>query len=60
MLKFISSDYKIQLHIAPYQAKPIVSVPSKFNSEIIEGQILDQLESGAMSIFPSVEGKGRP
>ena len=35
----------------------MVSVPSKLNSEIVLGQILDHLESGAISICPSVQGQ---
>ena len=57
LFNIISSGYRIQFPIALYQSKPIVSVPSKLNSEILECQILDHLEPGAISIFPSVEGQ---
>ena len=57
LLNIISSSYNILFLIDPYESKPIVSIPSKLNSEIIEGQILDHFESGAISIFPSVEGQ---
>ena len=57
LLSIISSGYKIQFPIDPYQSKPIVSVPSKSNFEIIEGQNLDHLESRAISICPFVEGQ---
>ena len=57
LLNIISSGYRIQFPIALYESKYIVLVPSKLNSEIIGGQILNHLESGAISIFPSVEGQ---
>ena len=57
MLNIVSSHYKIQFPITIYHFKPIVSVLSKLNFEIIESQILDDLESGAISIFSSVEGQ---
>ena len=56
LLNIISSGNRNQFPIALYQSKPIVSVTSKLNSEIIEGQILNHLESDAISIFPSAEG----
>ena len=57
MLNIISSGYKIQFRTTPYESKPIASLPSKLDSEIIEGQILDPLKLGAISICPSVEGQ---
>ena len=54
LLNIISSGYKIQFRTTPYESKPIASLPSKLDSEIIEGQILNHLESGAISIWPSV------
>ena len=57
MLNIISSDYKIEFHITLYQSKPIVSVTSELNSEIIEAQILNHLKSGAISIFLPVDGQ---
>ena len=57
MLNIISSGYKIQFPPTLYQSKPIASVPSKLNSEIREGQIMDHLESGAISVCLSVEDK---
>ena len=55
-MNIISSYHKNQFPITLYKSKPIVSVPSKLNSKIIEVQILDHLESGVIStIFPCVE-----
>ena len=54
MLNIISSG-SIQFPITPYQSEPIVSVPSKLFSDIIEVQILNHLETGTISIFPSVK-----
>ena len=54
LLNIISSGNRNQFPIALYQSKPIVSVTSKLNSEIIEGQILNHLESGAILIFPYI------
>ena len=56
-MNVVSSGYKIQFPITPFQFKPIVLVPSKLNSENIGGHIMDHLESGAISICPSVEGQ---
>ena len=57
LLNIINLGYKIKLPIILYQSKPIVSVTFKSNFQIIEGQILDHLESGAISIYPFVEGQ---
>ena len=57
LLNIISSGYKIQFSHAPYQSKPIVSVPFKLNSQIIEGKILDHLGSKVIYICFSVEGQ---
>ena len=57
LLNILSSDYKIQFPITLHQSKHIFSVPSSLDSEFIKTQILDQLESGVISKFPSVEGQ---
>ena len=57
LLNILTSDYKLKFPITSYQSKPIVSVFSKSNSEIIEPLILDHLGSRAISSFHSVEGQ---
>ena len=57
LFNIINPVYKIPFPFTPCRSKPIVLVPSKLNSEIIEVQILDHLEKAAISNCSSAGGQ---